>query len=840
VARIYVSSTYADLKEHREKVYRVLRQLKHDAVAMEDYVSTDQRPLTKCLEDVASCDLYIGILARRYGYIPDHDNPDRRSITELEYRHAQALGIPQLVFLLDEATSWPLGWTDASTGDGDHGARIRALREELGRDRVVSFFATVDQLGQQVSVAVTNQLAYQLVKGLPPIPAGRGWTIPPPVRSFTGRNEMLTALHGQLTSQGAATLVPSAALTGMGGVGKTQLALAYAQRHRAQYQLGWWVPAETELGMLTALANLGIVLGLPAALPPAELATEARNALAERSRWLVIFDNAPDPASVAEFLPAAGGGHVLVTSRDSAWHGIADPVPVDLLPVEAAVRLLLRRSGDTNKLAAAQVAEALGRLPLALEQAAAYAAEQHLPLADYFRLFERRRGELLARGKPLAYDGTVDATFSLTLDQLRRINLPAVRLVEMCALLAPDEIPIALLLSDPALLPDVLATAAKDELVRSELIGVLYRTGLMARDVAGTARIHRLVQDVALAHLPDIDRRQRTFDMVVLLAKLLPYPGDLPDGWSRSAQLLPHVQTLLHHAHTVKVTSPAMANLLSRTANYLWGRKLDLRLAHELHEDALAMRQRLYNGDHPDVANSLNNVALILSTLGKYGRARDLHEQALAMRRRLYGGDHLHVASSCMNLAIDLRRLGENQRARELDEQALAMFQRLYPEDHPYVVGCMSNLASDLLALGEYEGARELDEQALAMRQRLYGDDHPEIATSMNNLAIALRAAGEHGRARDLNEQALAMRQRLYGGDHPEIATSMHNLSIVMRDLGERAETRPVRGIGQSGTALRRIPPAVVVGGGGRARAGGPAGRGSPAASPPGNPRHVL
>ena len=164
---------------------------------------------------------------------------------------------------------------DTFTGDGDHGARIRALRDELGRERLASFFATSDQLAQQVSVAITKQLAqlaasqhtYELIEGLPAVPTRRTWTIPPPVRSFTGRDDQLAALREQLTGAGAATLVPTAALYGIGGVGKTQLALAYAQRHRANYQLGWWIPAETELVMVTALADLGTVLGLPAELP---------------------------------------------------------------------------------------------------------------------------------------------------------------------------------------------------------------------------------------------------------------------------------------------------------------------------------------------------------------------------------------------------------------------------------------------------------------------------------------------------------------------------------------------------------------------------------------------
>ena len=159
MARIYVSSTFSDLRAHREKAYRVLRQLGHDVVAMEHYVAADERPLAKCLADVASCDLYIGIFAHRYGYIPEQDNPDERSITELEYRHAGDRGVPRLVFLVDEETAWSPKQMDAVTGEGERGARIVALREELGRDRLASFFTDADDLAQKVSVATSKHLA---------------------------------------------------------------------------------------------------------------------------------------------------------------------------------------------------------------------------------------------------------------------------------------------------------------------------------------------------------------------------------------------------------------------------------------------------------------------------------------------------------------------------------------------------------------------------------------------------------------------------------------------------------------------------------------------------------
>ena len=414
---------------------------------------------------------------------------------------------------------------DAFTGEGDQGARIRSLREELGRERLVSFFSTADELAQLVGVAVTNHYKYQLVSGLPSVAAVRAWTIPAPVGSFTGRDEQLVALRTQLIDRGAATLVPTAALYGMGGVGKTQLALAYAQRHREDYELGWWIPAETRLGMLTALADLGEVLGLRGEQTPAEVAVQVRDGLAERSGWLLIFDNAPDPTAVAEFLPVAGGGHVLVTSRDPAWQGIAEPVSVDLLTSDEAVQLLVGRSGDGDRQAAARLADAVDRLPLALEQASAYVAQQHLTLAGYLELFDQRRAELLARGKPLAYQGTVDATFTLTIQQLRERNAAAVQLLELCALLAPDELPLDLLLSQPHRLPEPLAAAAQDPLQRHETAAALFAAGVLTKDMGGTARMHRLIQAVTQDHLPEPERKQHVTEAVELMAELFPYEG---------------------------------------------------------------------------------------------------------------------------------------------------------------------------------------------------------------------------------------------------------------------------------------------------------------------------
>jgi transcriptional regulator with XRE-family HTH domain len=155
MTRIYISSTFTDLERYRAAVISALRRIQKDVVAMEDAVARNARPMDQCRADVASCDVYVGIFAHRYGYMPPHDNPEGKSITELEYRHAVGLGKPCLVFLLKDEASWPLPLADAFNGEGERGERIKALRQELGREQWAKFFSRPDELAELVNSSVT-------------------------------------------------------------------------------------------------------------------------------------------------------------------------------------------------------------------------------------------------------------------------------------------------------------------------------------------------------------------------------------------------------------------------------------------------------------------------------------------------------------------------------------------------------------------------------------------------------------------------------------------------------------------------------------------------------------
>jgi tetratricopeptide (TPR) repeat protein len=424
-----------------------------------------------------------------------------------------------------------------------------------------------------------------------------------------------------------------------------------------------------------------------------------------------------------------------------------------------------------------------------LEQAAAYAGQylagHQQPLARYLQLFQERHFELLARGRPLEYKGTVDATFTLALDRLRDSHPPTAPLLEIFAMLAADELPIDVLLSQPEQLPHPLGDAAREPLTKNEMVAALFDAGLLMPGPGGIARTHLLVQIVTRAHLSDSERRQRVGQAVQLLAALFPDEGWEPDRQPRCALLLPHAQAALEHAATEKLTTAAVAQLLTSVGHYLWSSRLALPEALDLHQRALAINRRLYQGDHPATAQTLSNLALDMRRLGDVEQARKLDTQALEMRQRLYANDHPAIADSLAGLAANLRALGDAKQAMKLNTQALTMRRRLYHGDHPYLARSLHGLAMDLRVLGQVRQAMELDRSALDMRRRLYQIDHPAIAYSAGNLAVDLQLLEEWHQAYQIDKEALAMQQRLHQDDHPDVAIALSNLANDLYMLGD-------------------------------------------------------
>jgi tetratricopeptide (TPR) repeat protein len=539
--------------------------------------------------------------------------------------------------------------------------------------------------------------------GQPPFP-GAGPAVsnlPPRNPNFTGRAGLLAALNEQLEAGGTAGLV---AAHGLGGVGKTQLALEYAHRHAHEYELVWWVTADATSPIVTGVGELAPRLGLPVETELGATAAKVVEALRRRAGWLLVFDNAEDPAVVGRFLPAGSGGHVLVTSRNPAFGQLGAKVDVDILPAEEAVAFLLARSGDNDRVAAGELAAELGGLPLALAQAAAYCEQTSLDLAGYLARYRTRRRELLARGTLVGYPATVATTWRLNLEAVQASAPAAVELLRLCAFLAPDAIPLELLAAAPAVLPDALARVAADELATDELVAALHRFSLVRRDRSGLA-VHRLVQAVVRDSMEAGPAGQWAGRAVRLLLAALPEDPQDPAGWPRYAALLAHAQTAAHHAQAGTIAPAATVELLHLVGAYLWSRA-ELAAARATLQQALAIIRATDGPDHPNAAAILHTLGLVLRDLGDLAGARKRLELALAINKAAYGPDHPAVAGDLADLGGVLEELGDLAGAYRCQKRALAAFEAAHGTDHPDVAITLASLGNLLRKRGKLADAR--------------------------------------------------------------------------------------------------------------------------------------
>jgi NB-ARC domain len=321
-----------------------------------------------------------------------------------------------------------------------------------------------------------------------PAPPRRVWgDVPARNLGFTGREGLLAAIRQALVSGDRAVVQ---ALRGMGGVGKTQLAIEYAHRYASQYDVVWWINAEQpELiaGQFTALV---------AALGETQDAGARRTVLGElhsRERWLLVFDNAETPEHIADWLPG-GSGHVLITSRARGWDEVAIPVEVDVLDRGESVLLLRRRIPSLRKKDADLVAQTLGDLPLAVAQAAAYMTQSGTSAVDYVSLVQTRAAEILAFGRPASYPVTLAAATQLALDRLGP-DSPAAHVVRTCAFLAPEPVPAAWFALAARQLPEPLRAVAADALAWGRVVTQIGEQALLRVDRQDLL-MHRLTQAI--------------------------------------------------------------------------------------------------------------------------------------------------------------------------------------------------------------------------------------------------------------------------------------------------------------------------------------------------------
>ncbi len=781
MAKVYVSSTVADLKRERRVVMDWLVAAGHQPV--HSYQPNSDTVRDSCLDDVDTCDLYVLILGHRHGFRPAADNPEGLSITQLEFRRAGQSGIPRIALLRTSIPDVSL----SDLADPQKLALVSAFREEVAREVRPAEFSDRQGLIQGLSTGVQAELAK-----LDWPPAGRAagsraagpvLRLAPRPTFLAGREELLAALDARLAG-GEDEGPRVVALHGLGGAGKTSVALEYAHRQLGEVGVAWQFGAEDPAVLAAGFGELAAQLG---AADRGDPVASVHGVLAAfPAPWLLVFDNAPDRASVARFVPPAGHGRVLVTSRNQIWPpGQALQVPV--LDREIAGEFLVNRTGDPDGQAAAELAGELGGLPLALEQAAAYVQASTDSLAGYLASFRQRRLEMLGRGEPIGYSETVATTWRLAFEDLQLAVPGAAGLLRLMACCAPEAVPLRLLLQPrpglegklgPEVAP-ILMPLLEDRLAAGDAVAALRRYSLVTPAGDGLVSVHRLVQAVTIDQMPgDLAGRWRQA-AATLIEAAIPADTNPPETWPVCAALLPHARVALaNHSDGMA----RIANYVGESGSYDAARDLERKIA-----DAV---ERVLGAEHPDTLRARRDLAFWTGQAGDFAGARDQCAALLPDCERVLGAEHWDTLRVRVDLATWAGWAGDPVAARDLLAGLLPVRERVLGSEHPDTLTTRAYLASLTGQAGDPVAARDLFAGLLPVRERVSGAEHPHTLAARQELARWTGQAGDPVAARDLFAGLLPVRERVSGAEHPGTLDARRDLAWWTGQAGEPAAAR--------------------------------------------------
>ncbi|GAA3444483.1 cytochrome c [Planomonospora venezuelensis] len=649
------------------------------------------------------------------------------------------------------------------------------------------------------------------------------WNIPQRNPSFTGREEMLELLHERL-SAGTTAVLPEA-LHGLGGVGKSQIAIEYCYRHQNDYDLIWWIPSERMPVVRQAFVDLAVHLELNVSEPSVAVPAvrEALRLGRPHADWLLIFDNAEDVEEIRRFFPTNGPGKIMITSRSRDWFSHAAPLEVDVFTREEGRELLRLRGPELSLDAADELCERLGYLPLAIEQAAVWLSESGMPIEEYFRLFDEKRNELLEiEGSAVP----VAVAWNVSFDRLRQSHPAALQLLQVCAFFAPEPIPRSLLTGGRDLEgPPELLKVLRDPIELGRTIRAIGQYALAKvnyRD--NTISLHRLVQRVVTSRLTGDEEELFRHCGHLLLANADPKaPGDRAQ-WAKYQALYPHVYTSRLEDCDDSWARDLCLNMIDFL--YLWGDNeayratarrvtetwaavlgpehdatlaVELRLGrslrlfadfvpayrHHLHvRDVL--RDRL-SPDHERTLEAQGYLGADLRYLGRFEEALETDEHAYTTLRRRFGPDDPLTLEQGHLFAIDLRLNGDPVRARELDREIFGRKEEVLGPDHLSTFSSRAALAIDEMECGDYLKAHRLQERHTNEMRRRYQNSHPAAMDAIALLSVMSRKAGLHDESLKLSEEAMSLFQARYGERYQNTVAISLNHAVNLRHTGDLA-----------------------------------------------------
>ncbi|MBI5385961.1 MAG: tetratricopeptide repeat protein [Verrucomicrobia bacterium] len=819
--RIFLSRVSSEFEKAASSVASDLRARGLEVRIQEDFrqESDTETTLDKLHRYIRDCHAVVALVGRRSGGYPpekaakkySHLLPaggTRASYTQWEIhfaRHYQR----RLSFYDGRAFSDHSRPAGADDDPAQQAAYVQALFDHGGLDR--DAFATTDQLGRAVLREDWPLHKPHQRRNLPYTSLGR---------LFKGREDFMDQLRdtfrdgGRVAGIGASPAI--AATHGLGGIGKTRLAVEYAYRHAGDYDALLFLAADSPEKLDASLAALtgAHILNLKERnLPdPAAQKRAVLDWLHEHPRSFLIIDNLDDDRAaqaahqLTAQLPAAD---VVLTGRLDRWPLGVAALELDVLsPGDAADYLLSaatkRRPAPDDPAQARLIADKLGGLALALAQAAAYVNEQRASFAGYLADWEGQHDAVLAWFDETVcqYPRSVAVTWQTSWEKLPP---SAARLLELLAWFAPEPVPEQLLEEKATeamnARPEVgraypraeseaqrLASTLDPPALNRQALNDLARYSLVTREAQlPHFRVHRLVQDVTRRRLEKEGRADDLRRQAIEWMKEVwrGYKGEVSE-WPRLDPLAPHAAVLAARAAACGLGELAGC-LYWPLDNWSW--------SHGRYEEAIAQGrqavnhlQRALGPEDPDTLASRNNLAEDLRAQGKHAEAEKEHRTVLALRERVLGPEHPDTLASRNNLAEDLRAQGKHAEAEKEHRAVLAIFERVLGPEHPNTLQSRNNLAIALDDQGQHAEAELEHRTVLALKERVLGPEHPDTLASRNNLANALDFQGKHAEAEQEHRAVLALRERVLGPEHPDVFQSCHNLAICLKDQKKKAE----------------------------------------------------
>jgi tetratricopeptide (TPR) repeat protein len=665
---------------------------------------------------------------------------------------------------------------------GARGGQLAPLADQLNHD--------VTHLQGQRLEGMLAQLADQ-VRALSPAGGGpepprKPVRLPPRPAFLAGREGLLAEVGTRLTA-GNDPEPRLVALWGLGGAGKTSVAMKYAYQNLDEVGVAWQFPSAEPTVLAAGFGELAAQLGVGESGDPV-VSVHAVLA-ASPAPWLLVFDNAPDRESVARFVPPAGPGRVLITSRNRIWPP-GQSIEVPMLDPQVAAQFLVGRTGDPDPPAALDLAEELGRLPLALEQAAAYVQASGGSLAGYLDSFRQRRPEMLGRGEPTGYRQTVATTWQLAFEDVQQSAPGAAGLLRLLAFCAPEAIPLGLLLQPrlglaerlaPEVVP-VLAPLLEDSLAVGDAIAALGRYSLVT-PADGSVSVHRLVQAVTADQMTAELAGQWRHAAAALIEAAIPDDPDLRGTWEVYAALLPHAQAVLHP------TSDGMrqiAQYLGTSGNYPAARDLFQVIADIFRKDDA------YGAEHQDTLSARANLAHYTGRAGDFAAARDQYAALLKMRERVSDPEHPDTLTTRDRLAYWywVGRAGKEARARKELAALVPKAKKILGPENPETLTARGHLARFTGEAGNPAAARRQYAALLKVRERVLGREHRDTLTTRANLARWTGEAGDAAAARDQLTALLPVREQVSGTEHPHTLNARADLARFTGKAGDAAAAR--------------------------------------------------